>query len=152
MSDSKIPGPGRLRGVCLGAGYFSHFQFEAWRRIPEVEIVALVNRNLDKARATAARHAIPRAYAWSELAATLDLEKPDFIDIITPPETHFEVVKLAAARKIAIICQKPLAPAWEKCVAIVQTADRAGVRLMVHENFRWQPWYREIRRLLDAGM
>jgi predicted dehydrogenase len=140
-----------LRGVCLGAGYFSHFQYEAWRRLPEVEIVALANRNVEKARATAARHQIPRAYGWDQLAALFDTERPDFVDIITPPETHLEAVQLAAARGIAIICQKPLAPTWDECVAVVATARRAGVRFMVHENFRWQPWYREMRRLLDAG-
>ena len=141
----------KLRGVCLGAGYFSRFQYEAWARLPEVEIVALANRDVPKARETAARHGIPRAYAWADLAAMLDTEKPDFIDIITPPETHLAAVRLAAARGIAIICQKPLAPTWEECVAIVDTARRAGVRFMVHENFRWQPWYREMRRRLDAG-
>lgn len=140
-----------LRGVCLGAGYFSRFQYEAWRRLPGVEIVAVANRDLVKARAAAARHGIPRAYAWSELAAMLDAEKPDFVDIITPPETHLEAVRLAAARGIAIICQKPIAPTWDEGVAIVETARRAGVRLMVHENFRWQPWYREMRRQLEAA-
>src|SRR5688500_10192315 len=118
MSAFNIPGRARLRGVCLGAGYFSRFQFEAWQRIPEVEIVAVVNRNVEKARESAARHAIPHVYASSELAATLDREKPDFVDIITPPETPLEVVKLAAARTIAIICQKPLAPTWNECVEI----------------------------------
>ena len=141
----------KLRGICVGAGYFSRFQYEAWRRIPEVEIVALANRDVAKAREAAARHGIPRAYAWSDLAAMLDAERPDFIDIITPPETHLEAVQLAAARGIAIICQKPIAPTWTECVAVVETARRAGVRLMIHENFRWQPWYREMRRLLDAG-
>jgi D-apiose dehydrogenase len=141
----------KLRGVALGAGYFSRFQYEAWQRIPEVEIVALANRDLGKARETAARHGIPRAYAWTDLAAMLDTEKPDFIDIITPPETHLEAVTLAAARGIAISCQKPLAPSWDECVALVAVARRAGVRFMAHENFRWQPWYREMRRLLDAG-
>lgn len=141
----------KLRGVCLGAGYFSRFQYEAWRRIPEVGIVALANRNVEKARETARQHGVPRAYGWDELAAMLDAEKPDFIDIITPPETHLEAVRLAAARGIVIICQKPLAPAWEESVAIVETARRAGVRFLVHENWRWQPWYREMRRQLDAG-
>ena len=141
----------KLRGICLGAGYFSRFQYEAWARIPEVEIIALANRSLGKARETAALHRIPRAYAWADLAAMLDAEKPDFVDIITPPETHLEVVQLAAARGIAIICQKPIAHTFAECVTIVETARRAGVRLMIHENFRWQPWYREIRRLLDAG-
>jgi len=141
----------KLRGVCLGAGYFSRFQYEAWARIPEIEIVALANRDLAKARAAAAQHRIPRAYPWSDLAAMLDAEKPDFVDIITPPETHLEAVHLAAGRGIAIICQKPLAPTWDESVAVVETARRTGVRFMVHENFRWQPWYREMRRLLDAG-
>ena len=141
----------KLRGVCLGAGYFSRFQYDAWRRIPEVEIVALANRNVEKAREAAALHGIPRAYGWSDLATMFDTEKPDFVDIITPPETHLEVVRLAAARGIAIICQKPVAPTWDECVAVVETARRAHVRFMVHENFRWQPWYREMRRLLDAG-
>ena len=140
-----------LRGVVLGAGYFSRFQYEAWARIPEVEIVAVVNRDVAKAREAAARHGIPRACAWSDLAAMLEAEKPDFVDIITPPETHLEAVRLAATRGIAIICQKPIAPTFAECVAIVETARRAGVRLMIHENFRWQPWYREMRRLLDAG-
>ncbi|MEY2877777.1 MAG: Inositol 2-dehydrogenase [Verrucomicrobiota bacterium] len=141
----------KLRGVALGAGYFSRFQYEAWARLPAVEIVAVVNRDVAKARDTAARYGIPRAAAWSELAAVLDAERPDFVDIITPPETHLEAVRLAAARGIAIICQKPLAPTWDECVAVVDTARRAGVRFMVHENFRWQPWYRELRRQLDAG-
>ena len=141
----------KLRGVCLGAGYFSHFHYEAWQRIPEAEIVALANRTLDKARECAARHGVPRAYAWGDLAAMLDAEKPDFVDIITPPETHLAAVRLAAVRGIAVICQKPLAPTWDECVAVVETARRAGVRFMVHENFRWQPWYREMRRQLDAG-
>lgn len=141
----------KLRGVSLGAGYFSHFQYEAWGRIPEVALVALANRDVAKARAAAARHGIPRAYAWSDLAAMLDAEQPDFVDLITPPETHLEAVRLAAARGIAIICQKPLAPTWDECLAVVETARRAGVRFMVHENFRWQPWYREMRRQLDAG-
>jgi predicted dehydrogenase len=141
----------KLRGVCLGAGYFSRFQYEAWARIPEVAIVALANRDVAKARDAAARHGIPRACAWSDLAALLDTEKPDFVDLITPPETHLEAVRLAAARGIAIICQKPLAPTWDESVALVETARRAGVRFMVHENFRWQPWYREMRRQLDAG-
>ena len=140
-----------LRGVAVGAGYFSHFQYEAWSRLPGVAITALCNRNLDRARATAARHGVPQVYGWDELDRMLDTERPDFIDIITPPETHLDLVRRAAPRGIAIICQKPLAPKWEECLAIVQIVRTSGVRFLVHENWRWQPWYREIKRQLDAG-
>ncbi len=140
-----------LRGVCIGAGYFSRFQYEAWARIPKVRITALANRNPDRAREAAARHGIPGVYGLDELDAMLAQERPDFIDIITPPETHLELVRRAAARGIAIICQKPLAPTAEQAHAVVAAARAGGVPLMVHENWRWQPWYREMRRQLDAG-
>jgi predicted dehydrogenase len=152
MTDSRFQHSApRLRGIAVGAGYFSHFQYEAWSRIPEVEILGVVNRNVDRARELAAKFKLPLAAGWPELPRLLDTLKPDFIDIITPPETHLEVVKLAAERGIALICQKPLAPTWDEAVEVVATAKRAGVRFMVHENWRWQPWYREIKRQLDAG-
>ena len=140
-----------MRGVAIGAGYFAPFQYEAWSRIPEVEILAVVNRNVERARELAAKFALPRAAGMAELPALLDELKPDFLDIITPPETHLELVKLAAARGIAVICQKPLAPTWDEAVAVVDVAKYAGIPFLVHENWRWQPWYREMKRQLDAG-
>ncbi len=142
-------GTARLRGVALGAGYFSHFQYEAWNRIPEVEIVALYNRTESRAREAAERHGIPRYFSdWREM---LEAVKPDFVDIITPPETHQEMCAEAAARGIHIICQKPLAPTLNESQQIVETARAAGVRFLVHENWRWQPWYRKIKELQQSG-
>jgi D-apiose dehydrogenase len=141
----------KLRGVCVGAGYFSQFQYAAWSRIPEVEIVAACNRSVDKIGAIATEHGIPNVYGIDRLDEMLDTEKPDFIDIITPPETHTEIVRKAAARGIAIICQKPLAPNAEESQELVAIAREANVRFLVHENWRWQPWYREMKRQLDDG-
>ena len=100
--------PGILRGVSVGAGYFSRFQHEAWSRIPEVEMVAVCDRVEDKARAVQEQFSISNRYtSWTEM---LEREKPDFIDIITPPNTHEEMCGYAARRGVHIICQKPLAP------------------------------------------
>jgi predicted dehydrogenase len=139
----------RLKGVAMGAGYFSRFQYEAWTRIPEVEITAIYNRTEDKARAMMTDYNIPSYY--SDWRAMIDREKPDFVDIITPPETHEEMCAFAAERGVHIICQKPLAPDLEACRRIVANARSAGVRFMVHENFRWQPWYRKIKQIQQSG-
>jgi predicted dehydrogenase len=56
---------------------------------------------------------------------------------------------VAARRGAHVICQKPMAPSLADCVAMVRACETAGVRLIVHENWRWQPWYREMRRLVD---
>lgn len=140
-----MTGSRKLRGAGIGAGYFAPFQYEAWTRIPEVEIAAIHNRTEERARPLMARYGIPRFYRdWKEM---LDRERPDFVDIITPPETHEEMCAFAAARGIHIVCQKPLAPSYEISRRIVEDSAAAGVRFMVHENFRWQPWYRAIKRI-----
>ena len=80
-----------------------------------------------------------------------DREKPDFFDIVTPPATHEEMCAFASRQGIHVICQKPLAPTMDEATRIVETAHATGVRLMVHENFRWQPWYRKIKEVQTAG-
>ncbi len=138
----------KLRGVTVGTGYFSKFHYDGWSRIPEVEIAAVCNRSLEKGRSVASEWGIKRVYA--DFAEMLDREKPDFVDIITPPETHLEYCRIAADRKVEIICQKALAPTKTEARELVAYVEKAGVRVSVHENFRFQPWHREIKRLLDA--
>jgi D-apiose dehydrogenase len=136
-----------LKGVCVGAGYFSRFQYEAWCRIPAVKITALCDTDVVKANEMAAAFSIPVVY--TSFTQMFDEVQPDFVDIITPPETHLLICREAIKRGIHIIVQKALAPTLEEAASIVNEAKNAGIRLMLHENFRFQPWYREIKKLLD---
>ena len=137
----------KLRGVVTGAGYFSQFQYEAWHRIPEVQITALCDLAVPKAHEIQKQYNIPHFY--DDYKRMLDEQQPDFVDIITPPETHLEMCQLAAERNIAIICQKPMAPTLEESQQIVDIVNKHNVPFMVHENFRWQPWYRAVKQILD---
>ena len=144
----SLQSDGRLKGVGIGAGYFSRFQYDAWMRMPEVEIAAVCDRVEDKAQSVADQFGIARVYTdWKEI---IDHERPDFVDIITPPDTHEEICAFAAAKGIHAVCQKPLAPSFDVARRIVETAESAGVRLMIHENFRWQPWYRKIKEIQNT--
>jgi predicted dehydrogenase len=136
-----------FKGVGIGAGYFSPFQYEAWQRMPETQITAMCNSRVEKARPLMEKYDVPRHYTdWREM---IEKEKPDFVDIITPPETHLEMCKFAADRGVHIVCQKPLAPSLEEAIEIVNYVKKKPIRFMVHENWRFQPWHREIKKLLD---
>jgi D-apiose dehydrogenase len=132
----------RLRVAGVGAGYFSQFHLQGWRAIPDAELVGWSDKNPAQVKG------LP---AYASLEELLEKTRPDLVDIVTPPETHLELVRAAAARGVPVICQKPLAPTYAEAVEVVESAELAGVPLVVHENFRWQPWYREARRLIDAN-
>ena len=139
-----------LRGLCIGAGYFSRFHMDGWRRIAGVRIVGVCDRDAAKAAAAAREFGVEQSF--TDAAEAMDAVQPDFVDIITPPISHFELVQAALSRSIATICQKPLAPTFAEARALIQMTRGHEARFMVHENFRFQPWHREIHRLLDTGV
>jgi predicted dehydrogenase len=138
-----------LKGVMIGAGNFAKFQAEAWRRVEGAQIVAVADAAPGRAEEFSERWRIGRAYR--DVEEMLERERPDFVDIATGPGAHLELVRLAARRGAHVICQKPMAPSREECVAMIDECAAAKVRLFMHENWRWQPWFREIRRLMDLG-
>lgn len=139
----------KLRGVAVGAGYFSQFHFDAWNRIEEVELVGVCDLDPNACDRAAQEYGIANSY--SEFERMLDVEQPDFVDIITRPDSHLGLVKMAAERNLPIICQKALAPTYAEAKEIVAVAEAANVPFMVHDNFRFQPWYREIKKQIDKG-
>ncbi len=139
----------KLRVLGVGAGYFSQFQYLGWQRMAEVECVGIVNRDLAKARLLAERFRIGAVF--DSLDDALAVTRPQLVDIITPPETHRSFVAQCVAAGIPVICQKPFGRDHADAVAITELAEAAGVPLVVHENIRWQPWYREAKRHIDAG-
>lgn len=134
-----------FRVACLGAGYFSQFHVDAWARIANAELVGVADRTIDNARQTG----YP---AFDTLEQLLAETGPDILDIITPPPTHLHAIRVALEHGIeAIICQKPFCTSLAEAQTAVSLADSADVPLIVHENFRFQPWYRAMARSLAAG-
>jgi predicted dehydrogenase len=120
----------------------------AWSRLHGVEVVAISARRLESAQARAEEFRIPSAYA--DVTEMLDKERPDVLDIATPPEVHGRQAMMAAQRCVHILCQKPMTPSLEESERLVaEVGDR--VRFMVHENWRFRPYYRQAARWLAEG-
>ncbi len=132
------------RGALVGCGFFGRIQNEAWQRMEDVRIVAACDEDIVRARAVA-----PHAYkSFTELLAENEL---DFVDIATRPESHLELVRMALSRGLPAICQKPMATSLAEAKEMADLSDVTGARLMMHENWRWQPWYRAAKVMIDAG-
>ncbi len=138
-----------LRVAVVGAGHYARFHLAAWARLPEAEPVALCDADPARAAALAARFGVPRTF--TDAAAMLDATRPDLLDIVVPPAAQPGLVALAAERGIDTLCQKPFCPSLAEAEAVTDLAEAAGIRLIVHENFRFQPWHRALRAALEAG-
>ena len=84
------------RVAVVGAGYFGQFHYGAWRRISGVDVVGIRDRNV--ARAQGRQAVFPDAAMFADAAEMLERCQPDLIDIVTPPESHLDLVARGAPR------------------------------------------------------
>jgi len=134
----------------LGCGFWSQFQIEGWKQLKEAKLVALYNRTRSKAEKLARKFDVPQVYDSPE--ELFEKEKLDFVDIITDVNTHERFVLMAAKYGLPVICQKPMAPNYETAAKMVKTCADADVPFMIHENFRWQPPIRALKKKLESGV
>ncbi|WP_108659182.1 Gfo/Idh/MocA family protein [Acuticoccus kandeliae] len=144
-----MPATAPLKVVTIGAGYFSRFHHDGWARMDRVNLAAVCDADRAKAEAYAREFGVPAVY--TDPAEMIAAEKPDLVDIITPPATHKALIEMTAAAGIDTICQKAFCRTLDEAREAVEIARAAGILLVVHENFRFSPWFVEIRRLIDTG-
>ncbi len=138
-----------LRGITVGCGFFGNIHLEGWSRVENARIVAVVDQDEKKALEAADQFG---AVAFTNLELAIEREAPDFVDIATTPGSHLKITKVAASKGCQVLCQKPIASTWEESVRLVEICRKHDVRLMINENWRWQPWYRYIKDLIQAEM
>ena len=140
----------QLRIGVIGCGFYARNHLHSWHDLASegAVLAAVCDTDPGKAGAAGEQFAVPH---YTDAAAMLDVEGLDAVDIVTQQGSHRQLAELAVSRGVAAIVQKPFAPTWEDCVAIVEAAARKGVWLAVHENFRFQAPMRRVRRLLDEG-
>jgi predicted dehydrogenase len=138
-----------LKGITVGCGFFGHIQLEGWNRVQNAQIVAVVDTNEAKAQAITDQFGIPY---YTDIEEAIQKEKPDFVDIATGPISHLQIAQAVASKDCHVLCQKPIASTWEESVGLIEICKKHSVRLMINENWRWQPWYREIKRLIESAI
>jgi predicted dehydrogenase len=60
-------------------------------------------------------------------------------------------VEQAARYRVDVLCQKPAAAVRSDLKAMIEASVSGGIRLMIHENWRFRPWYRAMRTEIDSG-
>jgi len=78
-------------------------------------------------------------------------ENLNIVDISSPIQTHSEIAISAARRRIHLLCQKPFARTMDEAKAIIAACSTSKVKLMVHQNFRFQPFPQLLKNMIEKN-
>src|SRR5690554_4159414 len=140
-----------LKFAVIGTGFWSYFQLKGWQELEGAIPIAFYNKTLSKAEALAEKFGVKHAYDDIDLLLDNHAHELDFADIITNVHTHYLFTEKAAARNLDVICQKPMGPDLDTCRKMLALSQKAGIKFLIHENFRWQAPIRKLNEILLSG-
>ena len=113
-----------------------------------VEVVTAFSPSRERREAFAGRFPFPTC---DSLDAVLDDPSIASMLVLTPPNTHLEIVRSAAAAGKNVLLEKPVETTTERATQLVETCERAGVTLGVVLQHRFRPAAEALASCLRGG-
>ncbi|MCS7061361.1 MAG: Gfo/Idh/MocA family oxidoreductase [Anaerolineae bacterium] len=138
-----------LRAGVLGCGDIARRGHIPGYRAAGVEVAAVCDANIDRARAVAADLNVPDVYAdYHELIARPDI---DLISVCLPNALHAEASIAALQAGKHVLCEKPIATSSADAERMIETARQAGTLLSVNQHMRFDPTAQAMRQAVCNG-
>jgi len=133
----------------IGAGTWGQSHAKVYAEHPDARLMWVCDTYLERARQVAALH---EAQAFTNNYREV-LADPSVaaVSVATPDFAHSEIVIAAARAGKHVLCEKPLATTEAECLAMIEAAKKAGVKLMTGFHNRFSPPVFQAKQALQDG-
>lgn len=135
-----------MRIALLGAGRIGQLHARLLAGTPGVS--ELLVADIDTARAAEVARAVGARGVQTVPGA---LDRAEAMVIAAPTDAHAGLIRAGADRRLPVFCEKPIALELEESRRVVEHAEAAGIQLQIGFQRRFDPAYREARRLIATG-
>lgn len=118
---------------------------------PDFELAAIVDVAEGNLATEGEAAKVPAERRFTTLEAALEKVQADAVLTVTPPPVHVQHARLAFARGLHLMTEKPIAGTIEEGREMVKLAEDANRRLLVSQNYRYNAPYAYARQLLADG-
>ncbi len=138
--------PIRIAAAGVGRLGMLHAQNLA-HHVPGAELAVIVDVDEEAARRAGTLCGVTYT---TDYAAVLADESIVAVEICTATDSHAEMIEAAARAGKHIFCEKPIALSLADADRAIAATEKAGVMLQIGFMRRYDPSYREAKRLIDS--
>ena len=138
-----------MKIALAGAGAFGQKHLAAIERVPGVEVVSVVGRELQPTREAAKKFNVP--HATTELAEALAQPGVQAVILCTPTQMHAaQAIQCMLAGKHVMV-EIPLADNWHDAQSVARVQKETGLVCMVGHTRRFNPSHQWIHQRIQQG-
>lgn len=121
----------------------------SFNKIEGSQLVAVMRRDIEKARDYANRHGVARYYG--DATALINDPEVNAVYIATPPDTHavYAIQAMRAGKPVYV--EKPMARTHEECREMLQVSQQTGMPIYVAYYRRSLPAFNKVKELVENG-
>ena len=137
----------KVKAAVIGTGYLGRQHVRVLSQLENVELVGVVDKNLETARAVAAEFST-RAYdSYRALSGEVSA-----VSLATPTREHASIGIDLLTRGVDVLVEKPIASSLAEADALIEAANRHGRVLQVGHLERFNPAVVAARKLLTSPL
>lgn len=135
--------------LIVGTGWVAPEHIRSFKMNPNARVAAIVSRSAERGRAVAEMYSVPEAAVYTDYDKALEDPNVDIVVLCTPNYMHADQTIKAAQAGKHILIEKPLDVVWEKCLAMKDAVDKAGVKTLVSYVLRWNELFMTVKRMQE---
>ena len=140
----------KYRVAIVGCGGISHAHGNAWRNVPEIEIVGACDEKFESLSRFATEYEVENTY--NDLRQMLEKQNPDVLVVATWPSSHLKNVLEAVRCGVkGILVEKPIAVNTSQLEQMIQVTERANILLMEAFMYRHHPLTLAVKQKIEDG-
>ena len=140
----------KYRVAIVGCGGISNAHGNAWRNLPEIEIVGACDEKFESLKRFATEYQVQNTY--NDLRQMLEKQQPDVLVVATWPSSHLKNVLEAVRCGVkGILVEKPIAVNTTQLEQMIQVTERADIRLAEAFMYRHHPLTLAVKQKIEEG-
>ncbi|MBO0887955.1 Gfo/Idh/MocA family oxidoreductase [Candidatus Bathyarchaeota archaeon] len=129
----------------IGTGFWGENQVRVLRQSRMANLVAICEKDEKRAKEIGAKYNVPW---YTDLSKFLKLPNLEAVTVCTPTQTHLRVGLAAIEAGKHLLVEKPMTGEEGPAEKLVNSARRAGVKLLVGFIERFNPGVRAVKKML----
>ncbi len=146
--SKKRAGGKKLRIGFIGCGFIADTHLRHYKGFDDVEVIAGCDIRKERRDLWSKEHSLPMYEKWDDLFKNHEF---DLIDVCTPNYAHCEPAIAAFKHGCHAFVEKPLAMNAQEGQRMLDAAKKAGKKLTIAFQHRFEPSTQMIKRAVDSG-
>jgi len=136
-----------IRIGVIGVGYLGTFHAEKYAKMPDVDLVGVVDVDESKARSAARKLSTSAFFDHRQLFGRVDA-----VSIVVPTREHYRISRDFLENDVDVMIEKPMTATLNEADALIQFAESRGLIIQVGHLERFNPAVLALRQYLKKPM